>query len=170
MNRHDVFYRDVPSVTSTSSAPANTNSDAGDGGLLSPLLGGVLGALDKSGVNEGILPPFVHNNFSFTNSSGSQAPLTDSPPLLPFQQISGQPISDVPLPLIYNLTITQSVTATAMSDRPTVTQTIPRSTATIANYVWEHTFNAVGKEAAVPGLGEDNGEPKPIGFSGLFFR
>ncbi|OCB91104.1 polysaccharide lyase family 14 protein [Sanghuangporus baumii] len=173
MNRHDVFYRDVPSITSTSSNPTQTDAgdnDTDDGGLLSPLLGGVLGAIDKAGIDEGVLPPFAKNSSSSSTSS-NQFPLSDPPPLLPFQQFSGLPITgDAASAIIYNLTITRSVMAATMSDRPTITQTAPRSTATIASYVWEHAFNTAGKEATMPGLTEEDGEPKPIGFSGLFFR
>ncbi|KAL5528888.1 hypothetical protein ACEPAG_4862 [Sanghuangporus baumii] len=172
MNRHDVFYRDVPSRTSTSSSPTQTDAgdnEADDGGLLSPLLGGVLGAIDKAGIDEGVLPPFAKNNSSSSTSS-IQYPLSDPPPLLPFQQFSGLPITDgAASAIIYNLTITRSVMAATMSDRPTITRTVPRSTATIANYVWEHGFNAAEKEAAMPGLTEEEGEPEPIRFSGLFF-
>ncbi|THG98651.1 hypothetical protein EW145_g7390, partial [Phellinidium pouzarii] len=160
MDRSDVFYRNVPSVaTSTySNMPSQTgtdgdsDADSDDGGLLSPLLGGVLSPLN---VTTGILPPNKDIDY----------PPVARPPLLPFAQpySESRATNDAAAALIYNLTVTRSeMLATALAQQ-TVTRMAPSSTITIASYLWEHP---VQKEQAM----QTSSDPKPIGFSGLFFR
>ncbi|KAH8114215.1 hypothetical protein DFH11DRAFT_1596584 [Phellopilus nigrolimitatus] len=143
MDRKDVFYRDVPSTTTTSPSPTSTDTDgdADDGGLLSPLIGGVL-------------PPLG------VNGSGFDSPVADSLPLQ--QPFSGPPATNTAVSSVYH-----NLLASRLDTMPaTVTQMAPQSTVTIASYLWADVMNGAGK---VDASQDTTNAPEPVGFSGLFF-
>lgn len=160
MDRNDVYYRDIPTSSSTptsdSSLPLSTQSD---GGLLSPLinnplLGGVLGPI---GVNGNVLP-FKELNYP----DMGRPPLLQNP--LPFSSSELQTTDDAACALMYNCTYEMMQTSSAVA--PTVTMMQAPSTVTISSYL----FNFPAQNTDQVKIIQDSDNPKPIGFSGLFFR
>lgn len=178
MDRTDVFYRDVPPPTPTTTddgsstdgtAPTSTGSsgdgsDSDDGGLLSPILGtgGILGPLGLGNITRN------HKDFNY--------PMDERPPLLPtpmpFPDLSVT--DDAAAALIYNMTNNLYTTSETSDSAPVATITeVHQPTITISSFIFPSPSTGAQKDqdAQDPNTPtQDLDTPKPIGFSGLFFR
>lgn len=178
IGRNDVFYRDVPSATSTMISATSTSilnsgtdiqnggtpSGDGGGGLLSPLVSGVLGPLGAVGGNGSILSVLKDSD---GNSSDSDDQYSHRPPLLPNEEASffmnGQATDDAASALMDNYTTAASPTSDLAFGYSALGTAVQQSAVTITSYVWPYITEGAAKA-------EKSAAPSPVPFTGLFFR
>jgi hypothetical protein len=148
MRRDDIFYRDIPSpsaATSTSAPPENT------GGLLGPILGGIWDVFEKNWRT--LSADMTSRNDTFLIGQR----LLVAPPAWDLHRNS-TPSSLRPL------TDTLAVTQTITSEPAHASTDDVVSTTTSWTAVMETSSSPLSDYRIL------STAPKPIGFSGLFFR
>lgn len=159
ISRSDVFYRDVPIPTHTSPLstvqPSPSPTQPSNGGLLDGLIGGLLGGLEN--VFSRVADPQVWGIYVMPNG------LEEAYHIAPIFHAGSEPSylgpRDLPLDVA---TSSDANGALALGEpivsSPLLTKIIPPTTPTVTQL------------ASLPEVVDLVQKPRPVGFSGLFFR